>query len=457
MKLVKNIEMFKTLSFIIITLAFSIVCYLINLSFIQNVAVTIFVAKTAATLLFWKFRVAFALIGLAILFATGCLDVEHFIEFSSLDVVIFLVGMMIIIGYLEEHGFFEYILNVLVRFSRGKPTRIYLTLMFSSFLFAAIVDEVTSILFITAIVLRVALASNLSPIPLMLMTVFATNIGSSATVVGNPIGVMVALRGNFSFIDFLYWSTPVAILSLLLTIAICSRYYREYLNSLKFEESETLSESNSREKQTLNFAIFAITLLILVLHSPIEHLLHLEKGIMLIVTSLFMAGLILLMETEKAKNIVVERVDWWTLLFFIALFASVGTLKYVGIIDILIEGFLKTGLKNFEFYLFFTYIGGFLTAVMDNVLAVATLIPIVEGFKKAGLNVLPYWWSMLYSGTYMGNLTPIGSTANIIAIGIVERTHKVSFKEWLKVGSIVSIPTLLIASAITYLRALYFV
>lgn len=455
----KNIKVSKSaIVFIIITIISPIISYLANLNFIQTIATTVFIAKTAATLLFWKFRVAFALIGLAILFLSGCMDIKHFIEFASLDVVIFLVGMMLIVGYLEDHGFFEYILDLLVKFSKGEPKKLYFILMFSSFILAAIVDEVTSILFITAIVLRVASASYLSPVPLMLMTVFATNIGSSATVVGNPIGVMIALRGGLSFFDFLYWSTPVAIFSLLLTIVICSKYYHEYLNRIRFEVEDvgkTLNKNHGYENQIPNLVIFIITLVSLILHSPLEKLLHLEKGVMLITTSLFMAGVVLMMERERAKEIVVERVDWWTLLFFIALFSSVGTLKYVGIVDLMVENFLKTGLKGLEFYMFFTYTGGFLSALMDNVLAVATLIPIVEGFEKAGLYVFPYWWAMLYSGTYMGNLTPIGSTANIVALGIVERSHKVSFKEWLKIGSIVSIPTLFFASIVTYFRIIY--
>jgi Na+/H+ antiporter NhaD/arsenite permease-like protein len=133
----------------------------------------------------------------------------------------------------------------------------------------------------------------------------------------------------------------------------------------------------------------------------------------------------------------------------------VGTLKYVGVIDVVARGFLESEFKGFGLYMIFTWSAGLMSAFMDNVLAVAVLIPIIKEFQRYGLNVFPYWWATLFAGTYMGNLTPIGSTANIVAIGIVERKQHVSFKDWVKIGLPVSISTLILATGITYLRALY--
>lgn len=449
-------ETVKAIVFIAITLLTAILCPTLGLTDVQTVATTLFVAKTAATLLFWKFRLAIGFIALALLFVFGTLDMEHFIEFAGLDVIIFLVGMMTVIGYLEEGGFFEYILEKIMRIGRGNPMRVFYALMIASFLLAALVDEVTSILFITALVLQLATISKINPIPLMMATVFATNIGSSATVVGNPIGVMIALKSGLTFVDFLLWSLPMALLSLLIIAFICSKYYSNYIKNIKVEEISSNSDKSPKNKDhTIHWVIFLGTLTGLVLHHQIEALFGLSEGVMLIGVALISAGIVLLLERARAREIIEERVDWWTLLFFLVLFASVGTLKYVGVIDVIAKGYLGLGLKDFELYMFFVLSAGFLSSMMDNVLAVAVLIPIVKEFQNYGLNIFPYWWGMLYAGTYMGNLTPIGSTANIVAIGIVERRQHVSFKDWIKIGVIVSMPTLILASIITYLRALY--
>src|SRR5690606_21532146 len=168
-----------------------------------------------------------------LLFASGMLDVEHFIEFASLDVILFLVGMMIVIGYLEEKDFFTRALNrVLPTISRGAVT-LMVALMGLSFLSAALVDEVTSILFMAAITMRIARHYGLSPVPYLIMVVFATNIGSSATVVGNPIGVLIALRAGLTFPDFLRWATPISIIALVVTIVLSFWYFRKPMADLQ--------------------------------------------------------------------------------------------------------------------------------------------------------------------------------------------------------------------------------
>ena len=444
-------ERLKAAAFMTISLSVALLCALFNLTMEQIIAVTIFSSMIAATLLFWRFRLAIGFLGLALLFAFKVIDVEHFIKYAGLDVIVFLIGTMIIIGYLEERGFFGHMLEKIMGLARGSPLRAFYLLMIASFIMSALVNEVTSILFITALVLRIAGLSGLNPVPLMIMTVFATNIGSSATVVGNPIGVMIALRGGLTFIDFLWWASPVAITVLLITMFFCIKYYRSYIESIKVATAHT-GESEREEGHLLNWLIFGGTIGGLILHGPIESLLGLKKGTMLIGTALLFAAIVLLIARGRAREIIERHVDWWTLSFFLVLFASVGTLKYVGITKLIATGFMEMGFRGIGLYVIFTYLSGFMTALMDNILAVATFIPVVQELGAAGIDVAPYWWALLFSGTYMGNLTPIGSTANIVAIGIVERRHRISFKEWLKIGVPVSLITVAAAIMIMILR-----
>jgi len=180
----------------------------------------------------------------------GLLDVYHLIEFASFDVILFLIGMMTIIGFLEENHFFEYLIDRIIKLVGNKTERIILVLLLASAVFAALVDEVTSILFMSATILHLAATFNVNPIPFIMMTVFATNIGSSATVIGNPVGVMIALKGGLSFSDFLRWATPISISALVITVLISTRLFSKDIKELS---EKMRSEKPAREEESRGF------------------------------------------------------------------------------------------------------------------------------------------------------------------------------------------------------------
>jgi Na+/H+ antiporter NhaD/arsenite permease-like protein len=293
------------------------------------------------------------------------------------------------------------------------------------------------------------------------MQVFATNIGSSATVVGNPIGVMIAMRAGLTFQDFLRWASPVSLCALLVTIPLSLLYYSKEIRDLKQKmrgkylgKEDIPSKQNSRQ-QAICLILFIGTIAGLVLHASLEKAFGLQKNALLIGTALLSAGISLLLERGRARELVERRVDWWTLTFFMMLFASVGTLKYVGTTEVIAKSLISwVGENPKVLYLVLTWTIGILTGFMDNVLAVATFIPIVQDIAKTGIDVTPYWWGILFGGTLFGNLTMIGSTANIVAIGIVERQKiaHITFGQWIKPGAIVSVITLGIATLILYLQ-----
>ncbi|HAM40952.1 MAG TPA: hypothetical protein DCP69_06350 [Candidatus Omnitrophica bacterium] len=155
------------------------------------------------------------------------------------------------------------------------------------------------------------------------------------------------------------------------------------------------------------------------------------------------------MSGEQARHLVEKRVDWWTLTFFLFLFASVGTLKQTGVTGVLAERIVALSGGSVPILTtLFAWSSGALTAVMDNVLAVATFVPIVNDVAAQGLPTFPLWWAMLFGSTLLGNLTLIGSTANIVAAGVLERRKlgEIAFVQWIKAGALVAIPTLLLAN-----------
>ena len=428
----------------------------------QIISTLVFLSVICGTLFYWSFRLTFAFGGIAVLLATNLLDVEHVIEFAGLDVILFLVGMMTLIGHLEERHFFEYLIARVVDRIGHRAHLLMAVLMGIATLSAALVDEVTSILFMMSTMFHLTKRYKVNPIPFLLMLVFTTNIGSSATAVGNPIGVMIAMRAHLTFADFLRWAAPISLVTLVVTIFLCflifGKSIRELDRKMKMEKNEldeTKHVAHKKSEIRLCWILFLGTVLALIMHAPLEHALGLKKNSMLLGTALASGAIVIFLNGGGARDFFTRRVDWWTLAFFMSLFASVGTLKYVGVTERIAEAMLSLGHHNPTLLLIvFTAAISLLTGFMDNVLAVATFIPILLELQKAGIYAFPFWWGMLFGGTLYGNLTVIGSTANIVAMGMLEKEYKlhIKFMEWLKPGFIVSTITIAIALFLIHLQ-----
>ena len=368
--------------------------------------------------------------------------------------------MMTIIGFMEERFFFEYLIERLLEIVGPHPRRIMVVMMVMAAVSAALVDEVTSILFMTTAMLNLLGRAAINPAPYILMLVLTTNIGSSATAVGNPVGVIIALRSGLTFLDFLRWAAPISIVCLAVTIPICLRLFRKDIAALKGvlagkrgeERIERVvppkDEPAARRGVAQSSWLFATVVGGLVLHHPIEYWLGLPGNTMLLGVALLGAGIALALSRHEARALVEKRVDWWTLAFFLLLFASVGTLKYTGVTGVLAQRLVQlSGGSVPVLTSLFGWSAWLLTSIMDNVLAVATFVPIVADVATAGLNTFPLWWAMLMGGTLGGNATLIGSTANIVAVGLLERRKlgTITFRQWLRPGLIVAITTMVIA------------
>lgn len=426
---------------------------------IQQIAsITLFSSMLGGVILFWKHRLPITLIGVSLMLALGLIDVPHLVEFASVDIILFLASMMIVIGFLEERGFFGCLVESIMARTGGSAKSLLVALMIASGAFAALVGVVISTLFMVPPALYIATKCGLSPLPLVVMLVFAANIGSCATVVGNPVGIIVAMKGGFTFFDFLEWVTPISMLGLVLAIGVCLLLFRGYISELDAKlKKEALKAEAGRPGKGLAtcWIVFLGTVAGIVLHHQIEELLGLERNSMLIGVPLISASLVLLIERERARELVEHRIDWWTLIFFMMLFASVGSLEYVGLTGLIAKAIAGVPASRALLLALFVVLVGALSAFLDNVLAVAALAPVVKELGACGIDPTPFWWALLIGGTFFGNLTLIGSTANMIAVGMLERRRlkHITFYEWLKYGAVVTIPTVAVATILLILRA----
>lgn len=452
----------SVVGYLVIVVCVLFLCTILGLSFKQIVSVTIFVSFIAGSLFYWPFRNAFALAGVALLLIFQVLDIPHMIEFAQLDLILFLVGMMTVIGYLEEKGFFEWLVGALTKPFYNRPVALVGIILMIGAIMAALVDEVTSILFMMAILLRVLDAYGVEKsktLPFIIFLVFTTNIGSSMLPVGNPIGVMIAFRAGLTFAEFIRWVFLLGLLNATIVTLLALPYLSKTsglskvvaLNNTNYKENE----AKFTKDLIVPLLVFVGVLAGLILHHNIEEMLHLPKNLLLLATPLIGAGISLFLYRQKARDLIERKVDWWTLLYFTLLFSSVGTLKYTGVTDLIANALLQVVGGNLLYaILLISGVTGILTALMDNVLAVATMIPIVQSIAATGMQIYPIWWAMLIAGTYFGNATVIGSTANIIAAGFVEKRGYGTFSMvgWILIGVPISLLTFFIALALLYLQ-----
>jgi Na+/H+ antiporter NhaD/arsenite permease-like protein len=444
------ISKFILLAFLIILVGF--IGLKIGLNAQQITAVSIFSASVFATLLFWDLRVAIAFLGVAILLVTKTVDLESMVRFASLEVILFLVGMMVLVGLLKEVGFFAWLVTLILRIRNLTAHKFVFTIAILSALFACCVDEVTSIIFMAAAILEICDYFEVEPTPYIIISIIATNIGSSGTVLGNPIGILIASKSGLTFEDFIVKAFPVMLICLLCTIFLLLFWYRKV--NKKLDEKIKEAQANELlirlisvppEKQVkLVLSIFGLTLLFIALHHRLELLWQLETNTLLLSIPLISSGLVMIWKWKRARTYIEKDVEWWTLLFFLLLFAKAGTLKYTGATDVLARKITSLVGGNpliLISTILWTSAAG--SSILDNVVLVAAFIPIVQSFKALGFSLQPLWWALLFGGCFGGNITMVGSTANIVALGILEKEKNIrlTFFRWFWVGLSVGIIT----------------
>ncbi len=426
-----------------------------GLSFHQAMSVSIFSVSMLGTLFFWSFRLTFAFLGTSVLLLTKTIDMEHLIKFASLEIILFLVGMMVLVGLLKSSGFFAWIVTLILRIKDLTAEKFTVLIIVISALLACAVDEVTAIIFIAAAIFEICDYFEVEPTPFLMIAIFATNIGSAGTVLGNPIGILIATKSGLTFEDFIMKAFPVMIVCLCALIAIVRLWYRKQYEQLD-EKIKHFGKPGMRSTIVatpgkylkMSLAIFAATILAIAFHHRLEILLDLQPNTVLLVLPLISSGIVMAWKRAKARDFIEKDVEWWTLLFFMLLFAKAGTLKFTGAADFLAQKIVNMMAHNISVLpgviLWVSAIG---SSILDNVVLVSAIIPVVQGFQGLSINIQPLWWALLFGGCFGGNITLVGSTANIVALGLLEKEENIhmTFFRWFWIGLIIGTVTTAIA------------
>ncbi|MFH0876941.1 MAG: SLC13 family permease [Candidatus Omnitrophota bacterium] len=418
----------------------------------QALALAIFVASVCGTLFFWEFRLSFAFLGTSILILTRTIDIEHLIQFSSLDVILFLVGMMVIVALMKEAGFFAWVVELILRIRNLTARRFLIAISFLSAVLSATTGEVVSIIFMVAAILEICDYFEVNPLPYIIISVFMTNIGSAATVLGNPIGILIATKSGLTSEDFILKALPLSVLCLVVTIFLSGLWYRKDLAVLDKKMKELgandilirlISVPIGRELK-FSLWILGITVALITFSHRLEVFFNLENNAVLLTIPLVISAFIMIWKWQKARDFIEKDVEWWSLLFFMLLFVQAGTLKYTGATDVFASGLTKLAHGNHNILLaLILWVSSIGSSLMDNVVIVVAFIPIINSFHSLGTGLESFWWALLFGGCLGGNITLVGSTANIVAIGLLEKEKhiKIKFVEWLRFGFVVGLTT----------------
>src|SRR5688500_10351126 len=343
------------------------------------VAILVFVGALGAIAFDWAHRTKIALVGAAAVVLIGILDEQQAIEAVDWRTLGLLVGMMIIVGLTERTGIFTYLALRVAQLSRGRTVRLIFLLSGVTGLLSAFLDNLTAILLVVPITLLLADLLRISPIPLVLVEVLASNIGGTATLIGDPPNIMIGTaRPELSFLDFIVNLAPVAIFTLLVVTTGLALFYRRQLKieperAVEVERLDAAADMREAPYVKRSLAVLLGTIVGFFLHAP----LHIEPAVVALVG----ATVMLLVAADNVEN-ALERVEWATIFFFIGLFVMVGGLEERGVIDRVAEGFadVRDGSKSLE-ALVILWGSAAGSAVVDNIPFTAAMIPVVDSLQ----------------------------------------------------------------------------
>lgn len=396
-------------------------------------------------------RLKAALVGLSGILLLRLVEQHDAFSFIDFNTIGLLIGMMILVGIVKQTGLIQYTALIAIRQSRGNPWRLLVSLSFLTAVVSAFLDNVTTVLLIGPVALAVCETLDLDPMPFIFAEVFASNIGGTATLIGDPPNILIGSAAGLSFNDFLLNVGPAAALALLaMYLGLYVFYARELSQNRPIED---LIEGFHTLRKHLNRPLAAriLTVLALVLAAFFLHgRLHLEAA------TIALAGATLGLVVCPVKvETALEEIDWVTILFFSTLFMLVGTLEHLDVIG-LAARFLANSAGDHPKILamFLVWGSGTISAVVDNVPYAAAVIPLVKDMASlAHLDARPLWWALSLGACLGGNATLVGASANLVMAGLAEKAGRpLSFGNFLRKGIPITTLTLLASTAYVYLR-----
>lgn len=393
-----------------------------------------------------------ALLGGSTVVILGIVSQEDAFAAIDLNVIFLLTGMMILAGILRRTGFFQWLAIRSVKVAGGEPYRLLIVLSLVCALLSAFLDNVTTVVLIAPVTLYIASVLKISPLPFLISEILASNIGGTATLIGDPPNILIGSAAGLGFDDFLVNLAPVAAL-VLLAFLVMTRFFFARDFAVHAEVRDAVLALDEREVLKdprllgISLGVIGLTLVGFLVARP----LGLEAGAI----ALMGAALLTLLARLDAET-VLREVEWATLFFFVGLFMLVESIVHVGIVEAIADGLLRvTGGDATVSTLGLIWLSGIASAIIDNIPYTATMIPVVQGVGASGMAIEPLWWALALGACFGGNATIVGASANVVVANLAGRAGSpISFGLFLRYGLSVTIVSLAIATAYVYVRYL---
>lgn len=392
-------------------------------------------------------RTTAAMLGAAVVIASGIFpdQMEAFRDFIDFNTIFLLLGMMIFVNVLKKRNIFTYMGIMALKVTGKNLKMLYVSLIFVVAIISSVIDNVTTILIFVPISLAICDSLDIDYLPLILSEIFASNIGGTATIIGDPPNIMIASSANLTFMDFTKVMGPLAVLNLIGLIVFIFIVFRKELkvkidvNIIKNLDTHELIED--KKEFIISFVLLGITIILFVF----QHYLNLEASVVSIIAAF---SSLLILERHEIHEIL-KDVEWESLLFFIALFIITGALEKTGVLEILSDKviyFTKYSSEMFSGILM--TLSAVISGFLDNIPFTAAMIPVTENVIKVNNGIGNYLWFYLSAGACLGgNMTAIGASANIIGLAMIKqfKNKRISFLKFMSYGFFIVIINLIIS------------
>jgi Na+/H+ antiporter NhaD/arsenite permease-like protein len=416
------------------------------------VAIAVFAAALAAIATERFDRTKVALVGAVLMLLTQTIDQEHAIASIDFNTIGLLAGMMLMVRLTETTGVYNWLAIRAGQLSRGRPLAIVISLVATTAVLSAFLDNLTTVLLVVPITFLLADALDIDPIPLVIIEIIVSNIGGTATLIGDPPNIIIAGATDLSFMDFIVNLAPIAVVSLVVVTALLYAVYRPRLQTDAKARAHVMGLDAGRSIEDRDELIRTVPILV---GTIVVFFLH--KGIGLEPATVALAGATaMLITTRQPIEDALRGIEWPTLFFFLGLFVMVGALEETGVIREIADaiGTVTGGDRTAEL-LGIAWVSALGSGVVDNIPFTATMIPVVEQLQDGNNGDDAYWWALAIGACFGGNATLIAAAANVAAAGMAARAGKpIGFVTFLRAGIPATLVSMLLATVYIAVRYL---
>lgn len=421
-----------------------------NMNTMQILSVVVFLIVMAAIVTEKVHRTVAAVAGAVVLVFLHVLTVDDAVSYIDFNTIGVLIGMMLFVAVVRNSGLFEYVAIKAAKIAKGNPWKIMLLFIIITTALSAFLDNVTTVLLVGPMTIAITGILGLNPVPFLLTQILASNIGGTATLIGDPPNIMIGSQAGLSFVDFVV-NTGLAVVFIMIATCLC--FYFLYGRKMVVEPDKMAAVMQLDENKSIMDHGLLVKSVVMIGLVVLGFVFHSSLGVESCIIALASATIMLLIGKQDTEEIVLG-VEWSTILFFTGLFVVVGGMVQTGVITALGGALVAvTGGNTTLLMVLILWGSALFSSFLDNIPFVATMIPLILSMQADGMDVSALWWALSLGACLGGNGTLIGASANVVLSGIsAKHGHPITFARYLRIGFPMMLLSVVISTAYLLIR-----